>query len=26
VTVRDETVYLLDDRFDSCHRLDGPVA
>ncbi|MFB1064772.1 Rieske (2Fe-2S) protein [Natrinema sp. H-ect4] len=26
VTARDETVYLLDDRFESCHRLDGPVA
>ncbi|PGF16276.1 (2Fe-2S)-binding protein [Natrinema sp. CBA1119] len=26
VTVRDETVYLTDDRFDSCRRLDEPVA
>ncbi|WP_226039578.1 Rieske 2Fe-2S domain-containing protein [Natrinema sp. DC36] len=26
VIVRDETVYLADDRFDSCHRLDEPVA
>ena len=24
VTVRDGTVYLTDDRFDSCRRLDGP--
>ncbi|SDC34678.1 Rieske 2Fe-2S domain-containing protein [Natrinema hispanicum] len=26
VTVRDESVYLTDDRFESCRRLDDPTA